>query len=404
MTNRRVVVTGLGVVSCVGTGVPDFWRAVCEGRSGIRPLTRFDTSDFRFTYGGEAQGFQADAGGPDLATQFMLTAAEEAVGGLEVGELNPSRAGVALATNFGAADACEKFLAQTVSVKSVEPGVFQALGMENDTDAVRRALSAVGGFEGPCTLLSLACASGNSAIGYALDAIRLGRADVMLAGGYDAISRYVWSLLSAFGIIVSDKEKPNLVRPFDKNRKGTIFSEGAGALLLEELGHAQQRGARIYAEVLGHAMNNNAHHMTHADPGGRGTALVMRMAAQDAGVSPDEIDHINSHATGTPVGDPLEVAAIKSFLGPRASRVPVNAIKSTIGHLMGAAGAAEAVASVMSIVDGIIPPTANYETPDPACDLDCVPNVARQQRVNVVLSNSAGIGGANSAVIFRRFG
>jgi len=252
--------------------------------------------------------------------------------------------------------------------------------------------------KGPNYAVVSACATAAHAIGDAMRIIQREDADVMIAGGYDAITEFSRSGHSALHTMTTEK-----VRPFDKNRSQTIFSEGAGVLLLEEASHALARGAEILAEVAGHGFNNNAFHMTHPDGGGYGMLVAMRMALHDAGISPDEIDHINSHGTGTKLNDVAETQAIKSLLGKRAYDVPVNSIKSSIGHVMGAASAVEAVACVMTILEGVIPPTINYETPDPECDLNYVPNKALEKRVDCVLNNAAGIGGCNSAVIFRRW-
>jgi 3-oxoacyl-(acyl-carrier-protein) synthase len=247
-------------------------------------------------------------------------------------------------------------------------------------------------------MLSLSCASGTAALGYGADMIRAGRAVAMLTGGYDAISRFAWCGLSALRTMTRDE-----IRPFDRTRSGTLFSEGAAALLVEDAGHARARGARVYAEVCGAATNNNAHHLTAPCKDGAGSALVMRAALDDGGVPADEVDHVNAHGTGTPPNDVTETLAIKTVFGARARAVPVTSIKSMTGHMMGAAGSAEAIASILSIRDGIVPPTIHYANPDPECDLDVVANTARRVPVRTVLSNSAGIGGCNAAVVLRRW-
>jgi len=387
--DRKVVVTGMGVICCGGRSVGEFWNSICEGRDCIREITRFDTSRHKIKRGGEVAGFQPE-NGLDFATAFAVEAARQAVdqAGLAA-DLDGTRAGIVLGTNFGAVDvACDAFR------RGAPPAEFEKFCFMHTINEVARRLN----FRGIASCLSLSCASGNAAIGYALDMIRSGVADVMIAGGYDAITEFSWSGLSALHTMTTEK-----VRPFDKNRSQTIFSEGAGVLLLEEANHALARGAEILAEVAGHGFNNNAFHMTHPDGGGYGMLVAMRMALHDAGISPDEIDHINSHGTGTKLNDVAETQAIKSLLGKRAYDVPVNSIKSSIGHVMGAASAVEAVACVMTILEGVIPPTINYETPDPECDLNYVPNKALEKRVDCVLNNAAGIGGCNSAVIFRRW-
>ncbi|MEW6359812.1 MAG: beta-ketoacyl-[acyl-carrier-protein] synthase family protein [Planctomycetota bacterium] len=395
---RSVVVTGMGVVCCVGCSVEDFWRAVCAGQSGIRPLDRFDVSNHRIQKGGQAWGFAPPADGTDLATVFALAASQQAMqnAGLAPDRFDPARAGIVLATNFGAIETARTAFDQIRNHEyPLSIPAFRSLCFQSTSKDVASALS----LAGPVSSLSLSCASGNAAIGYAADLIRLGRADMMLAGGFDAITEYAWAGLSALKTMTTKE-----IRPFDLNRSQTIFSEGAGILLLEDRKRAEARGATILAEVAGHGMNNNGHHMAHPCPNGEGTAAVMQMALADAGMTPNEIDHINAHGTGTKLNDSTETAAIKTVFGKRAYEIPINSIKSMIGHVMGAASSVEAIASVLTIRDSVIPPTINYETPDPECDLNYVPNVKIERKVDAVLNNSAGIGGCNAAVIFRRCG
>ncbi len=378
----------MGIICCLGKTVDQFWSAVCEGVYGIQPLTRFDTSRHTIKHGGEVRDFRPPAN-MDPATAFALAATHQA---LANGRLAPAdnaeRAGLVLGTNFGAGATMEALFASASPPNPVAGVSFQETS---------RIIARECGLRGPVGSLSLSCASGNAAIGYALDALRAGWADVMLAGGYDAISEYVWTGLEALRTMTTEK-----IRPFDKNRNQTIFSEGAAVLLLETAKHARRRGATILCEVAGHAMNNNAYHMAHPDAGGAQMAQVMRAALQDAALSPEQVDHINAHGTGTKLNDVAETQAIKTVFGKRAFEIPVNSIKSSVGHVLGAASAVEAVASVLTLRDGLIPPTMNYETPDPECDLNYVPNKKLAMPVKVVLSNSAGIGGCNSAVVFRR--
>ena len=396
----RVVVTGLGVVSPLGVGVPAVWNALCRGESGIRDLTRFDTKDFPFTKGGEIRDFQmpaelADAGDPtDLATQFMLTAAVEAVrdAGLPADASTRAATGVVLSTNFGGIHSVERVMADVSGRERAKAADFADFLFQSCADRVADRW----GFEGPRAVLSLSCASGTAALGYGMDLIRCGRAQAVLTGGYDAISRFAWSGLSVLRTMTKDA-----VRPFDRQRSGTIFSEGAAALLIEDADAARRRGARIYAEAVGYGANNNAFHMTAPAKEGAGSAAVMRMALADAGLRPEDVDHINAHGTGTKPNDVTETQAIKAVFGAHARQIPITSIKATIGHMMGAAGSLEAIASVLSIRDGVIPPTTNYRDPDPECDLPCVTNVKKEMKIGTVLSNSAGIGGCNAAVIFR---
>lgn len=400
---RRVAVTGMGVVSPVGTGLDAFWKSLCEGKYGIGPLTRLDVSAFDARQGGEAKDFRCPesllegGAGMDLATRFVMVAAHEALNqaGLDAGALEGSSAGVVLATNFGGAESWEKALWDEGMTPEAAGRAFSEFSFQQAADHVARFW----GMTGPRVALSLSCASGTGAIGYGLDLIRTGRADVVVAGGYDALTRFCWAGLTALRTMTKDK-----IRPFDRTRAGTLFSEGAGVLVLEEMGHAQGRGAQPAAEVLGHGMNNNAFHMTASDKEGGGLRQVMEMALRDAGVRPEEVDHVNAHGTGTKQNDVSETHAIKAVLGPRAREIPINSIKSMIGHTMGAAGSLEAIASILSLRDGIVPPTINLENPDPECDLDYTPNRAVRRDLRTVISNSAGIGGCNAAVVFRKVG
>ncbi|NQT18993.1 MAG: beta-ketoacyl-[acyl-carrier-protein] synthase family protein, partial [Planctomycetes bacterium] len=265
-------------------------------------------------------------------------------------------------------------------------------------DWIARHLAEELGLAGPRINISLSCASGVAAIGYAVDLIRSGRARAAIACGYDELSFYAYSGLSALRAIT-----PEIIRPFDKNRKGTIFSEGAGALVLEAIEPACERGADIYATVLGHAMNNDAYHMTAPDKSGRGIISVMKNALADAGADTDEVDHVNAHGTGTPFNDKTETTAVKEIFGERAYQIPITSMKSMMGHCMGASGALETIGAALTARDGIIPPTVNLETPDPECDLDYVPGEARRMSVRTVLCNSYGFGGTNAALVLRRW-
>jgi 3-oxoacyl-(acyl-carrier-protein) synthase len=387
----------MGVLSPAGSTVADFWKAIGEGTGGMRNISRFSTQDFPFTRAGEITNFvfPSSLGHPpkdtDLATQFMMAAAQEAVEDARLAELEET--GIVLSTNFGGVYAAEEFVSYALGNRQEPAGVFPELSFQNGADKVADAWH----FRGPRTVLSLSCSSGGAAIGYGADLIRAGRTKTVLTGGYDALSRFAWSGLSVLRTMSKEA-----VRPFDKNRDGTIFSEGAGALVLEELEQARERGAPIYAEVVGYGLNNNAFHMTAPAKEGAGSAAVMRMALQDGGLKPEDIDHINAHGTGTKPNDVTETQAIKTVFGDHARRMPITSIKSTLGHMMGAAGSVEAIASILSIRDGVVPPTTNFKTPDPECDLDYVTNTKRPARLRTVLSNSAGIGGCNAAVIFRK--
>ncbi len=393
---RRAVITGMGVVSALGEGVEAFWSGLIGNRSGIGPIDRFDPTGLRNTNAGQVRGFDfapAEFGLellPDLATQFLLVAVREALAaaGLDPGRSGP-RLGAVLSTNFGGANAWEQYVGGLLAGQPDE-----AAFAEFAFDMAARHLARAFGVTGPCRLLSVACASGTAALGAAADLVRTGQATAVISAGYDALAPTPLSGLSVLRTI-SDE----MIRPFSADRSGTIFGEGAAALLVEDLEHARARGAEPLAEVLGWHENNNAYHLTAPDQGGAGMTRVILGAIADAGIEPSAVDYINAHGTGTPPHDPAEVQAIKAVLGARAYQIPVSSIKAAVGHMMGAAGSAEAVATVLAMRDGIIPPTLNYNRPDPECDLDHVPNAARPGQVRLALSISAGIGGNNSCVV-----
>ena len=397
---KRVVVTGLGVVTPLGQSVPVFWQRLCAGERGLRRISRFDPTGLRNELGGEVCDWRFDtesfglAHAPDLATQFLLQAAREAVGdaGLERRGTSPRpTVGAVLSTNFGGGEAWEEWCRvlrgqpPAGTVPFTEFAFHTALGHLRD----------VFGLEGPLSLLSIACASGAAAIGYALDLIRAGAAAAMLAGGHDALAPTPLSGLSTLHTITAED-----IRPFSADRSGTLFGEGAAVLVLEELEHARARGAHVYAEVLGSWQNNNAYHLTAPDPGGAGMARVLESALADAGLPPEQLEYINAHGTGTRPHDAAETEAIKTVLGPHAYEIPVSSIKGAIAHLMGAAGAIEAIATVQTIATDVVPPTVNYREPDPECDLNIVPNVAQEASVQYAATISAGVGGSNACVVF----
>ena len=393
----EIAVTGLGVVSPLGNDLDIFWRSLRSGTSGIAPITRFDASPFRNDIAGEVRDFEPDATDAELPRAYQLAAravrAAWADSALAAGA-DSLDAGVVMATNFGSAefgqDLCEAIVRNEPDFPSAAP--------QWQMDWITRRLADELGLLGPRMSISLSCASGVAAIGCAIDLIRSGRARVAIACGYDELSFYACCGLSALRAIT-----PEIIRPFDKNRKGTIFAEGAGALVLEAKESACERGADIYATVLGHAMNNDAYHMTAPDKSGRGIISVMKSALADAGVNTDEVDHVNAHGTGTPFNDKTETTAIKDIFGERAYEIPITSMKSMMGHCMGAAGTLEAIGAALTARDGVIPPTVNLETPDPECDLDYVPGEAREMSVRTVLCNSYGFGGTNAALVLRRW-
>ncbi|MBM3476587.1 MAG: beta-ketoacyl-[acyl-carrier-protein] synthase family protein [Armatimonadetes bacterium] len=398
---RRVVVTGTGVVTCLGTGLEAFWQGLVEGRSGIARLTKFDPTGLRNEKGGQVRDWTFDPSGfglegpPDEATQFLLTSAREALdrAGLTDHSFDPSRAGMVLSTNFGGGMSWEEHIRRRLAE---QPSNHTFPEASFHTPLVH--LARVFGLRGPGQLLSVACASGTAAIGCALETIRHGRADVMLAGGHDSLTPSCLAGLSILATMTRDE-----IRPFSADRSGTLFGEGAAALVIEDLDHALARGAEPLAEALGAWQTNNAYHLTAPDKGARGMTRVLAEAIVDAGTEPTEIDYVNAHGTGTQAHDPEETHAIKAVLGEHAYRVPVSSIKAAIAHTMGAAGACEAVATVQTLRTGIVPPTLNYQDLDPECDLDYVPNVARAAEVKCAASMSAGVGGSNACVVLRAF-
>jgi 3-oxoacyl-[acyl-carrier-protein] synthase II len=399
--DERVVISGLGAVTPLGADVAETWAALLRGRpEAFRPIRRFETRDMTFTTGGEISMFTphpedvAVVGAEDRATLLMMTATREAMVQARWirREGTSSRLGVVLSTNFGSVEMAEAWLGGEPSPGRPDSR-FEGLAFQRAADHVAH----LWGAEGPVMNLSLSCASGTAAIGIAVAWIRAGLADAVLAGGYDALSRFAWLGLSALRTM-----SRTAVRPFDRRRDGTIFSEGSGALVVERETTARQRGAPLLAVVAGYGLNNNAFHMTAPAREGAGTAAVMRQALADAGLPPEAVDHINAHGTGTPPNDVTETQAIKAVFGAHAARIPITSIKGTVGHLMGAAGSVEAIASILTLREGMIPPVANLEEPDPECDLDYVRGEPRRGAFRTVLSNSAGIGGCNAAVIVRQ--
>ncbi len=396
----RVVITGMGIVSCLGTGLKAFWNGLISNKSGIAPLTKFDPTGLRNDKAGQVRDWAFDpaASGmdapPDEATQFLLAAAHEAISnaGLTDGSHDPRRAGMFLSTNFGGGMSWEEHVHRRLESLPTNAS-FREAAFHTPLTHLARVFS----FRGPASLLSIACASGTAAIGCALEAIRHDRADVMLAAGHDSLSPSCLAGLSILATMTREE-----IRPFSANRSGTLFGEGAAVLVLESLEHAQARGAEPLAEVLGSWQTNNAYHLTAPDKGARGMIRVLAEAIADAGVAADEIDYVNAHGTGTEAHDPEETHAIKTVLGERAYEIPVSSIKAAVAHMMGAAGAAEAIATVQAIRTGVVPPTLNYQERDEECDLDYVPNEARSVPVSCAASISAGVGGSNACVVLRR--
>ncbi len=405
MSDLRVVITGVGVISPNGVGKDAFWEGMITGRSGISEITSFDTSSYRTHRGGEVTGFDVDSfiktnraetmgRGSHLAIAATQMALEDA--DVDLAQLDPSRIGICLGTTMGESQVLES-LNDSWRCDGYQ-SVNARLALQYPVDRIPVNTARHFGFRGPVSMMTTACAAGNYAIGYALDLLRTGRVDLMVAGGSDPFSRIAFTGFNSMLAVA-----PEICQPFDRERKGMMVSEGAAIVVLEPLARALHRNATIYAEVAGCGINNDAHHITSPHPNGKGAIAAMENAIREAQIAPEQIDYINAHGTGTPANDRIETAAIKAVFKDFAYRIPVSSIKSMIGHTMGAASAIEAVTCAMVVSRGIIPPTMNYSQPDPECDLDYVPNQARAQQVNTVLSNSFAFGGNCAALILRKF-
>lgn len=402
---RRVVVTGLGLVTSIGSDVETFWDALLEGRSGIKPVASFDTKDYSVHIGGEVTDFtpaatksRLDLASVGRASQFAIVAATRALkdAGIDAERFDPTRAGVSMGTTSGEPREVETY------TDNLLKGDLRAIGPELVTrypcGSIPASMAAALGFAGPNTMIPTACAAGNYAAANAMEYLRSGAADMMLAGGSDSFSRITYTGFARLGAIA-----PERCQPFDLNRRGMVPGEGAAVLVLEPADLAERRGARIYAELVGYGLSCDAHHMTASHPEGEGAARAMRSALADAGVRPEEVDYISAHGTGTPTNDRLETISIKRVFGEAAPRIPISSAKSMLGHTMGAASAIETAICALAIERGRVPPTINYETKDPDCDLDYVPNHARERRVNVAMNNAYAFGGNNASLILKRY-
>lgn len=408
---RRVVITGIGAVTPVGNDVPAMWKAMIAGRSGVGPLTHFDSTGFETHIAAEVKDFDPkvwinhkEVRRMDRFTHMAVAASAEAMAdaGLQVTPENSKRAGVVVSSGIGGIGTIleEVEVLHAKGPRRVSP--FLVPKMLADSAAGQVAIHF--GLRGPNMAIVSACATGSNALGEAGEMIRRGAAEVMLTGGAEAaLVPVAVAAFNAMGAISRYNDDPaKASRPFDANRDGFIMGEGAGVLVLESLEHAQARGARIYAELIGYGATADAYHATAPEPSGEGMATAMQMALDQFQLDPSQIDYLNAHGTSTPLNDKTETSAIKQVFGPHAYRMPISSTKSMIGHLMGAAGAVEAVVCVKALQEGILPPTINYETPDPDCDLDYVPNTARQLAIQTVMSNSFGFGGHNACVILRK--
>lgn len=409
---KRVVITGLGIVSPVGTGLEKFWSSLTAGVSGIGPVTRFDPTHFSTKIAGEVTDFEPtryidkkEARRMDRFTQFAVAATGMALqdAALDLDAENRDRIGVILGSGVGGIETLE-LQAKVLAEKG--PGRVSPLFvpmMIANMGAGQVAISHC--LRGPNITSVSACASSSNAIGDAFKMLQCGRADVMISGGSEAAITplAMAGFISMKAMSTMNEEPEKASRPFDLKRDGFVIGEGAAILVLETLEHALDRNARIYAEVAGYGSTCDAYHMTAPDPEGYGAANSMKEALSDAGIEPSAVDYINAHATATPLGDKAETLAIKKIFGQHAYKVAISSTKSMTGHLLGASGGLEAIVCILAIKSRVIPPTINYELPDPDCDLDYVPNSARKADVNVALSNSFGFGGHNATLVFKRY-
>ena len=412
MLKHRAVITGMGVISPVGNDLDEFWNNLIGGKSGIGLLTRFYTADLPTKVAAEVKNFEPtewinkkESRHMDRFVQFAIAAAKLAVqdSGLDFEKVDKARAGTVMGCGIGGVITFEEQKEVLMSKGSGRITPFFVPMLIGNMAAGH--LSIEFGLKGSSLTVVTACASATNAIGEALRIIQRGEADVVLSGGTEApLTKLAFVGFCAAKAMSTEKENPEQAsRPFDKRRSGFVMGEGAGVLVLESLEHAEARGAHIYAELAGYGSTSDAYHITSPVPGGAGAVQAMRLAIKDAGLSVEEVDYINAHGTSTGPNDSVETSAIKTLFGSYASKLAISSTKSMTGHLMGAAGAIEAIICALSIKRGAIPPTANYGEPDPECDLDYVPNIARKQEVRVVMSNSLGFGGHNAAIVLKKF-
>lgn len=411
MTKRRVVVTGIGMVSPLGVGNAPTWQGLIEGRSGVSRITRFDPSAFATQFAGEVKGFdpeqwmeKKEVKKSDTFIHYAMAAAQMAVldSGFDWTSCDSERFGVIVGSGIGGLPLIEEMHTKMMERGPSRISPFFIPGLIVNLAAGQ--ISIRYGCQGPSSAPATACATGAHAIGDAFKIIQRDDADIMFAGGAEAVICPL--AVGGFGAMralsTRNDDPEHASRPWDLNRDGFVIGEGAGVLIIEELEHARKRGATIYCEVVGYGMSSDAHHITSPAEDGSGMIRVMRNALRDAKLNPSDIDYINAHGTSTMVGDKTETVGIKGVFGDYAYKVAVSSTKSMTGHLLGAAGGLEAAIAALTIRTNIIPPTTNYETPDPACDLDYVPNTAREQKVTHVMSNSFGFGGTNATLIFSR--
>ncbi len=412
MSKRRVVVTGLGIISPVGSTVKSAWETILRGQSGIGPISKFDVSAFPVRFGGAVRDFDVaqyitpkDARRMDEFMHYGIAAGIQAMSdcGIDVAQVDPNRCGVVCGAGIGGLGTIESEYAAYLKggPRKISPFFVPA----SIINMIAGHLSMKYGLKGPNLGVVTACTTSTHAIGLGMRTIQYGDADMIVAGGGEMATTPLG--LGGFGqakALSTRNEAPQEAsRPWDKDRDGFVLSDGGGALILEELEYARRRGAKIYAELVGFGMSGDAHHITAPPENGEGARLAMVNALNDASLNPSQVQYVNAHATSTPLGDKAETLAMKGAFGEYAGKLAVSSTKSMTGHLLGAAGVVEAIFSILAIRDGVAPPTINYHTPDPDCDLDYVPNTARRMDIDVALSNSFGFGGTNGSVIFRRF-
>ena len=402
----------MGIVSPLGIGLDDNWQAICQGKSGIGPITKFDTTEYPAKIAGEVKSFdpelyidKKDQKKMDVFIQYALAAGSMAIkqSGLKIDESNADRVGVLVGSGLGGLQTIEKYHTMLLQSgpKKISPFFVPMLIV----NLAPGQISIYFGCRGPNSSVVTACATGNHSIGEASRIIQRGDADAMIAGGVEStITPLAVAGFCALKALSTRNDAPEKAsRPFEKNRDGFVMAEGAGILVLESLETAKQRGASIFAEVIGFGCNADAYHITAPSPNGEGAARCMQIALDDAGIKPADIDYINAHGTSTPMNDLSETIAMKTVFKEKIKNLPISSTKSMTGHLLGAAGGVESIFSILTIKNSLIPPTINYDEPDPECDLDYVPNVARKKDVRIVMSNSFGFGGTNATLIFKSF-
>ena len=407
---RRVVVTGMGIISPLGIGVEDNWSAVCNGNSGIGPITRFDSEPFPVKFAGEVKDFDPEkfmshkeVKKMDRFIHFAVAAGQSALedSGYEITDDNAERVGVQVGVGLGGLPAIEKYhdTYKERGVRKITP-FFIPMVIANLASG---QISIHTGAKGPNTCVVTACATGTHSIGDAARLIQYGDADVMIAGGTESVITplCVGGFHAAKALSTRNDDPQGASRPFDKDRDGFVIGEGCGVVVLEEYESAKKRGAKIYGEFAGYALNGDAYHITSTSPNGEGAARCMNLALNNAGINKEDIDYINAHGTSTGA-DSTETQAIKTVFGDHAYKLVVSSTKSMTGHLLGAAGGIEAIYSLLALSRGVLPPTINYTTPDPECDLDYIPNNAREEKIKMALSNSFGFGGTNAVLVFKQ--